>query len=175
MRAAVLFAGLLIALGGAARAEVDFAAIPLGCSWTTRYGDGTVQTETYLGPQDGQHLTRVTDADGAEVRRMTYNAKGWMVRKDWADGHWESFTPYSCFSGPGRCTYRYRNAHGEDLQIISETRASGQGFVVRAARVGSDPYPDDYFELGPFGLMVVNRGNGYSVEVTDLLNCAAGS
>ena len=32
-----------------ASAQIDFAHMPVGCSWTTRYSDGQVLTETFLG------------------------------------------------------------------------------------------------------------------------------
>jgi YD repeat-containing protein len=165
-----LLALAALALATAAPAQVDFKSMPVGCSWTTRYSSGEVQTETYLGRKGGKHLTKVTSGQNT-VRRMTYDSKGRMTRKDWADGNWETFTPYSCFSIEGNCTYRYRNSSGADQTIESTTTASGKGFVVVAGPVGEARYNDDYFETGSFGLMTVNRSANYSNQLIELRNC----
>jgi YD repeat-containing protein len=157
-----------------AAAEIDFATMPKGCSWTTRYSDGQMLTETYLGRKGAKHRTEVR-AGKALVRKMTYDAKGRMLRKDWADGKWESFSPYSCFSEVGACTYRYQNADGADFKVASKTAARGKGFRVDAGPVGGQAYPDEYFEVGKFGLMTKNKGDGYSARLIELKNCDAGN
>lgn len=106
---------------------------------------------------------------------MTYDAKGRMLRKDWADGKWESFSPYSCFTEVAACTYRYQNADGADFKVASKTLAKGKGFRVEAGPVGGQPYPDEYFEVGKFGLMTKNKGDGYSARLIEMKNCDAGS
>lgn len=169
---ALLVMGL--ALAGPATAQIEFAEMPKGCSWTTRYSDGQVLTETYLGRKSGKHKTEVR-AGNQLVRQMTYDAEGRMLRKDWANGKWESFSPYSCFAVTGSCTYRYRNADGADFKVASETVAKGKGFRVKAGPVGGQPYPDEYFETGSFGLMTKNKGEGYSAQLIEMKNCDAGS
>ena len=170
MRFKVVFLAVALALGGPALAQVDFKAMPKGCSWTTRYSDGQVQTETYLGRKGGKYKTQVF-AGKTLVRQMTYDAEGRMIRKDWADGNWETFSPYSCFSIEGNCTYRYRNSSGADQKIASETVAKGKGFHVEAGPVGGDLYPDEYFETGSFGLMVKNKASNYSARLIEMKNC----
>jgi YD repeat-containing protein len=168
---------LVLCLGatGAAQAGIDFDAMPEGCSWSTRYSDGSVVTDTYVGKKGRKHLTEVTDAKGQVIRRVTYDAKGRMTRKDWADGNWETFTPYSCFAEEGSCTYRYRNSSGGDQQIKSRTTASGEGFVVQAGPVGEARYNDEYIEIGAFGMMTVSRSRNYTTELIGMENCGTGS
>jgi YD repeat-containing protein len=170
----VAMVGFLVLATGAARAGIDFGAMPEGCSWTTRYSDGSVITETYLGRKQGKHLTEVTQG-GNLVRRTTYDAKGRMVRKDWADGNWETFSPYSCFTEAGACTYRYRNSSGADQKIASETARKGKGFAVQAGPVGGERYPDEYFETGAFGVMTKNKASNYSARLIEMTRCGQGS
>jgi hypothetical protein len=168
------FLALGLVLAGPASAGIDFGAMPKGCSWTTRYSDGQVLTETYLGRKGGKHRTEVRSGQDL-VRQMIYDAEGRMLRKDWASGKWESFSPYSCFSEVGSCTYRYRNADGSDFKVESKTMAQGKGFTVKAGAVGGSAYPDEYFETGSFGLATKNKGEGYSARLIEMKNCAAGS
>ena len=174
MRFKVVFLAVALAFGGPALAQVDFKAMPKGCSWTIRYSDGQVQTETYLGRKGGKHKTQVF-AGTTLIRQMTYDAEGRMIRKDWADGNWETFSPYSCFSIEGSCTYRYRNSDGADQKIGSKTVAQGKGFAVIAGPVGGSPYPDEYFETGSFGLKVKNKASNYSARLIEMKNCDLGS
>lgn len=163
-----------LALAGPASAEINFGAMPKGCSWTIQYSGGQVLTETYLGAKSGKHVTRVTEGKSF-VRQTTYDGEGRMVRKDWADGNWETFSPYSCFATVGSCTYRYKNSDGASQKIASKTVAKGKGFQVKAGPVGGDPYPVEYFETGSFGLMTRNKASNYSAKLVDMKNCATGS
>jgi hypothetical protein len=158
-----------------AEAETDFNSMPVGCSWTTQYSDGQTLTETFLGKKSGRYVTKVTMADQPRkvVRFSYFDRKGRLVRKDWAGGKWEKFEPYSCFGTLGQCTYRYSNADGADQTILNDTRQKGVGYVVVAAPKGEPPYPDEYFETGPYGLMTKNRASNYSAELIRLENCDA--
>lgn len=169
----LLSVGLALGLATAAAAEIDFAAMPVGCSWTTRYSDGQAVTETFLGKKSGKYTTKVTEAANPDalIRKSFFDAKGRLVRKIWADGNWEKFTPYSCFSIPGSCTYRYTNSSGADQKIASKTVAKGKGFAVVAGPVGGDAYPDEYFETGAFGLMTLNKASNYSAKLVEMTNC----
>lgn len=160
-----------------AGAGIDFGAMPVGCSWTTKYSDGQTVTETFLGKTKGKFKTEVTKAGnpGNVIRQSLYDANGRLVRKDWAGGKWESFTPYSCFAEAGDCTYRYRNADKADQKITSRTVAKGKGFVVKAGPIGGAAYPDEYFELGDYGLMTRNKADNYSAKLTKMENCGAES
>lgn len=169
---AVLVLGLVLA--GPATAQIEFGAMPKGCNWTMRYSDGQVLTETYLGRKSGKHRTEVR-AGKDLVRKMTYDAEGRMLRKDWADGKWETFSPYSCFAEAGSCAYRYRNADGADFKVVSKTVVQGKGFRVEAGPVGDQPYPDEYFETGSLGLLTKNKGDGYSARMIEMRNCGEGS
>lgn len=169
-----VIAALAVVTSPAAFAQIDFKTMPKGCSWTLRYSDGQVLTETYLGTKGGKHVTQVLSGKKL-VRKTTYDAKGRMVRKDWAGGNWETFTPYSCFSVVGSCTYRYRNSDGADQKIASKTVKQGKGFAVKAGPVGGAPYPDEYFETGSFGLMTKNKASNYSAKLIEIRNCDTGS
>jgi YD repeat-containing protein len=176
IRAVIAAAGLALAMQGAERAtaQIDFGAMPVGCSWTTQYSDGQTTTETYIGRKGGKHRTEVTNGQGL-IRATTYDAKGRMVRKDWSDGNWETFSPYSCFSEEGSCMYRYRNSSGADQKIESSTRASGKGFTVQAGPLDEARYPDEYFEVGTLGLTTRNKSETYSARLIELKNCTTGS
>ena len=174
MRVYSLVLTIALALAGPASAQIDFDAMPKGCSWTVRYSNGQVLTETYLGRKGGKHRTQVTEGKTL-VRKTTYDAEGRMIRKDWADANWETFSPYSCFDVAGSCTYRYRNSSGADQKIASKTVAKGKGFTVKAGPVGGQPYPDEYFETGSFGLMVKNKASNYSARLVEMTNCGEGS
>jgi hypothetical protein len=41
--------------------------------------------------------------------------------------------------------------------------------------VGGTPYPDEHFELGPFGLMTKNKSANYSARLVKMENCGLGS
>lgn len=174
MRLRLVLPAVALALAGPASAQIDFTAMPEGCNWTIRYSSGQVVTETYLGRKGGKHRTRVS-AGEAPVREMTYDAQGRMIRKDWSDGNWETFSPYSCFDIVGSCIYRYRNSSGADQKIVSETIAKGAGFQVRAGPVDGPPYPVEYFETGSFGLMLRNKASNYSARLVEIRNCDPGS
>lgn len=161
-------------LTGPALTEIDFTSMSKGCSWTLRYSDGQVLTEIYLGRKGGKHKTQVM-AGKTLVRKMTYDAEGRMVRKDWADGNWETFSPYSCFDVEGSCTYHYQNSSGADQKIASETVSKGKGFEVKAGPVGGAPYPNEYFETGSFGVMAKNKAANYSARLIGMKNCDLGS
>jgi hypothetical protein len=176
MRQTKITLGLVLGLATApftAQAGIDFDAMPVGCSWTTTYSSGEVLTETFLGKSKGKPKTKVTRADnpGAVIRHSFFDKEGRLVRKEWAGGKWESFTPFSCFSETGSCTYRYRNADGADQKIVSKTAAKGKGFSVKAGPEGEARYPDEYFELGAFGLTTVNRADNYSAKLIKMVNC----
>jgi hypothetical protein len=156
---------------------IAFEAMPVGCSWTVSYSDGQTNTETYLGVKSGRHKTKVVDASNPEklVRYGYFDKKGRLVRKDWAHGKWEKFAPYSCFDIEGGCSYVYSNADGVRQEIASKTTTSGKGFRVTAGPVGGAPYPDEYFELGQFGLMTKNKSANYSARLVKVENCGLGS
>lgn len=158
-------------------AGIAFDAMPIGCSWTVKYSDGQTNTETYLGVKSGKHKTRVTQADNPDklVRHSFYDRNGRLIKKEWANGKWEKFSPYSCYDSQGVCTYIYSNADGARQKIFSETTVSGKGFKASAGPVGGSPYPDEYFELGQFGLMTRNRASNYSARMISLKNCDLGS
>jgi hypothetical protein len=154
-------------------AEIDFAHMPVGCSWTTRYSDGQVLTETFVGKKSGTYHTKVTKSGEPQnlVRQSYYDKKGRLVRKVWANGKWEKFAPFSCFDSVGSCTYKYSNADGVSQQIHSETTRKGKVFVVAAGPEDGKPYPDEYFELGAFGLMAKNSASNYSAKLIKLEGC----
>lgn len=169
--------GLAMISGSAGWAAIDFGAMPVGCSWSTKYSDGSVVTETFVGKSAGKYKTTVTKAGNpkAVLRHSFFDAKGRLVRKEWADGNWEKFTPYSCFDSKGDCSYRYTNSSGADQKIASRTASKGKGFAVKAGPVGGTPYPDEYFELGDFGVMTKNKASNYSARLVAMTDCGVRS
>jgi hypothetical protein len=158
-------------------ADIAFEAMPIGCSWTVKYSDGQINTETYLGVKSGKHKTKVTPANNPEklIRHSYYDKEGRLVKKDWANGKWEQFSPFSCFDIQGLCTYTYSNADGVKQKISSETKVSGKGFKVSAGPVDGPPYPEEYFELGQFGLVTRNKSSNYSARIVSFKDCDLGS
>lgn len=159
-------------------AFIDFSTMPVGCSWQVRYSDGTTLRETFLGKKSGLFVTEVTKANAPNhvVRRAYFDRKGRMVQKAWSGQKCEMFTPYSCFDGRGKCSYRYTNADGGRSGYRQPHHKNGKGFKVVAGPRGEPAYPEEYFETGAFGGMTVTRAQNYSARATRFSGCgAAGS
>ena len=180
LRPAALAALVLLFLPHPMRAEaagIDFRAMPVGCTWTTRYSNGNVWVETFKGRKGGAYVTEVRDgsATGPLVARFRFNKQGWMTERVWANGKWERFSPYSCFGELGNCRYTYTNADGERLVMLNTTTKSGREYTVEGRVEGEDSYPTEYFTLGPFNMTITNRAHNYSAETADFQNCNLGA
>ena len=167
-----------LSLAAPAMAQIDFAAMPVGCGWTTQYSNGNTWRETFLGKPGNAYVTEVREGSdtGALVARKRFDAKGRMIERTWASGKWERFKPFSCYGEPGRCEYIYSNADGLRQTIVNKTTAKGTGFVVRAQAKGGAPFPDETYRSGQFGVMIANRGGDFTSQVVSFHRCdAAGS
>lgn len=169
---------LVLSLGSAiaasmAGAGTDFAHMPVGCSWTTEYSNGNVWRTTFKGRKDGYYLTRTVEAarKSVVVNTMLFDAAGNLVARDWGQGKWERFEPYSCFDVIGSCTYTYSNADGVRNVILNKTRKSADGYTVKARIKGGAAFPDERIEIGPFGLVVKSRASNYSAEIVSFQGC----
>ena len=173
LHSALVTALVAFLLAQSATAGTDFQSMPVGCSWTTAYSNGAVWVETYLGTKGGAYVTETRDgsAKGPLVARKQFNANGLMIKRTWSNGKWERFDPYSCFGEPGSCRYTHTNADGDRSILLNETTKSGQSYKVAGRVEGGDRFPDEYFTLGPFNLMVTNKSTNYSARVTEFSNC----
>lgn len=174
MRLSFLFAALSVfASGACAEGAIDFAAMPKGCSWQTKFSDGAVQKETFVGKVRGKYRVKAVDAQsGAAINTVDYDANGLMVRRTWADGRWERFDPFSCFTVPGPCTYVYRNGAGDNITINSKvSRTTAKSFISAASPSGGPAYPTERFTLGPFGLMTSSKSANYATKIVKFIGC----
>ncbi|MFC3182714.1 hypothetical protein [Cypionkella sinensis] len=168
-----LLSAVVICAAIPAQAGIDFAHMPVGCSWSMKYSDGRTLIETYVGKKSGSYRTEVADkrAPDKVISRTYFDKKGRMVRNDWAGGKWETFNPYSCFGIAGTCSSTYQNGDGAKFIIDNTTSAAGNGFKVVAAPRGGAPYPDDYFELGQFNIQTLSKNRNFSMKLVAFNNC----
>jgi hypothetical protein len=168
-----LIAALIVAAtAGQALSGVDFDHMPVGCSWATKYSNGNFWRETYKGRKGGVFVTETVDAKtGKFVNRKKFDAAGRMIERVWESKKWERFSPYSCFDVPGSCEYTFTNADGAKQSIVNSAKKSGKGYTVKARSKGGEKYPDERFELGPFGLIVSNRSSNYSTATGAFKGC----
>lgn len=172
-RWALLSALAILPIANPARAAIDFASMPVGCSWTVQYSNGNTWRETFKGRKGGRYVTQTVDLKrkNALVNTKKFDVAGNLVERVWGDGKWERFSPFSCFDTVGSCTYTFTNADGARSRIVNETRAAGKGFAVRARVKGGEAFPDETFQLGPFGLMVTNKSSNYSASIVSFKKC----
>lgn len=163
----------MLLLAGPSGAAIDFPSMPVGCSWITQYSNGNTWRETFKGQKGGKYITQTVDLEheNALVNSKKFDAAGNLVERVWGGGKWERFSPFSCFDTVGSCTYTFTNADGEKSTITNETRKAGKGFAVRARVKGGEAFPDETFQLGPFGLMVRNNSSNYSALIVSFNGC----
>lgn len=173
MRISLLLVALgVVANGANAEGGIDFAAMPKGCSWQTKLSNAPLQTQTFVGRVKGKYRIETTNANSGEAVNYTeYNKKGLMTARIWADGRWERFEPFSCFTVPGNCSYTYKNGNGDHLTIDSTVTANSKGYTSAAQPREGSPYPTESFSLGPFGLMTTSRSENYSSKIVRFTNC----
>ena len=176
-RLTILAVTAIVAFATPAAARMDFAAMPVGCGWTTEYSNGNTWRETFVGKQGKAYVTEVREGSdtGALVARKRFDAKGRMIERTWANGKWERFKPFSCYGEPGVCEYTYSNADGLRQTIVNKTVSKSKGFIVRAQAKGSAPFPDETYRTGQFGVMIANRGGDFTSHVVSFHRCDAAS
>ncbi len=156
---------------------IRFDVMPVGCAIHTSYGGKDRRVDIYVGRKGNKHVTRTyaEPAKGQPPARLllttTFDAKGRMTRKDWAEGKWETFTPYSCFDLPGECRYRYRNGDGADQVYLGQVAKKGQSFVSAGGFEGEAPFNPTTLTFGPFNNIATFREGATSFKVTRYDNC----
>ena len=151
---------------------VRFDIMPVGCRIHGTYSTGEKTVDEYIGRTGGKHVVQTFSGSGSGLIRTTkYDRNGFMVRKEWADGKWESFAPYSCFSVPGTCRYTYRNADGQASVFVGKVTRRGGSLISSGGFEGQPPFPPTELIPGPF-----NSGAGFddgstSFRVTKYENC----
>lgn len=172
--ALAVVAELWAAGSNAAWAGIDFAAMPVGCSWSISTSYDVVLTETYLEKIDEGYRTTVEDDDLKLVlHHNTYDLNGRLVRADWENGDWDVFQPHSCSGVEGPCRVHYTNSLGNDLTEETLAVPEGDGFSVKT-RSGSGSINVTYFESGQFGLVIEANGP-FGWKLIEMKNCETGS
>jgi hypothetical protein len=152
---------------------ISFDIMPVGCRIHARFSSGEQVVDEYIGKKGNKHITKTFGgAQGKSlIRTTTFNSNGFMIRKDWAGGKWETFAPYSCFDVPGACSYRYRNADGQDSQFDGKVARRGANLLSTGGFVGDIPFPDAKVTIGPFNAGIKWADAATSFAVTKYENC----
>ncbi|MFZ1470358.1 MAG: hypothetical protein WAT09_15485 [Paracoccaceae bacterium] len=179
MKALALLA-LVIAMAGTAHADttgIRFNRMPVGCRIHGTYASGERVIDEYAGMSGSKHVVKTYGgAKGKTFFRTTlYSAKGLMLRKDWANGKWESYAPASGFDVPGNCTYTYRNADGAKKTYKGKTRKTGNRLVSTGGFVGEAPFQPTTSTLGRFNNGAAFAEGDTSFRVTKYENCGIDS
>lgn len=170
-----------LALGLAAHAGplpgVRFDSMPVGCRIHGSYSTGAQVVDEYIGIEGGRHVMRTYEgpAGNTLIRTTLYDANGFMVRKDWADGKWETFSPYSCFSEPGRCRYTYRNGDGQTKEFVGKVTRKGGAVISAGGFAGEAAFPKTRVTPGPFNAGESFSDGSVSFRVTSYENCGLSS
>ena len=180
---ALIFSASLMRLAEAETAlpGVRFDVMPVGCLIHSQYGDGTEWIEAFVGKKGQRYVTKtyLGPAKAGKLNNListiTYDANGFMIKRLWSTGKWESFEPYSCFSKPGACSYTYRNADGSNEKYIGKVVKKGKRVVSSGGFEGSPPFADTVFDMGPFNNIDRFREGGTTYKVTSYENCGLGS
>ncbi len=152
---------------------VRFDKMPVGCRIHAVFSTGAQVIDEYLGARNGKHVVRTTEGSKGRklVRTTQYDADGFMVRKDWAGGKWETFAPFSCFARPGACTYVYRNADGDRKTFRGKVVARSGKFVSTGGFEGEAPFAPTTVVPGPFNTGERWSDGTTSFRVTKYENC----
>ena len=153
---------------------IRFDEMPIGCKVHGRYGTGQQVVDVYVGKQGAKHIVK-TYGEAGLIRTTTYSRDGLMLRKDWATGQWETFSPFSCLNVPGQCRYTYRNIDGAELEYEGTNTRQGDKIVNNGAFVGDAPFNPVISTMGRFNAQVAFTEGGSTFKVTDYEDCDAGS
>jgi hypothetical protein len=123
-------------------AGIWFDQMPVGCKIHGRYSSGKRVVDVYVGKSGKHHIIKTYE--GPEGRRLirtsTFSRDGLLLRKDWADGNWETFSPASCLPVPGACRYTYRNIDGAKLEYRGKNTVDGRTVISNGGFVGEAPF-----------------------------------
>ena len=156
-------------------AGIRFDLIPVGCRIHGVYSDGSVSIDEYIGKRAGRHVVKTFGGVGgrALLRTTQFNPQGWMVKKVWAAGQWETFAPYSCFSQPGKCTYRYANSDGAQETYQGEVRPKGGDLVSSGGYAGQPAFSPTRLQLDAWNITKSYREGSTSYRLTKYQNCGS--
>lgn len=151
------FALCLVLVGLPAFADpagIRFDQMPVGCKIYGRYSSGEKVIDVYVGKSGAKHVMKTYQGPSGKtlIRTTTYSSDGLMLRKDWADGNWESFKPASCVNVPGRCSYTYHNSDGAQQKYQGTNTLKGRRLVNQGGFVGQPPFSPVVSTLGRFNL-----------------------
>jgi hypothetical protein len=153
---------------------IDFKEMPVGCKIHGRYSNGDATIDHYVGRSGAKHVVKTYGADGL-IRTSTYSRDGLLLRKDWADGAWETFTPASCINVPGPCNYTYRNGDGAVLEYQGQNTRKGDRIVNEGGFVGQAPFDPVISTFGRFNAQTAFSEGAFSFKVTRYEDCDLGS
>lgn len=170
-----------IVLASPLRAEstmpgIRFDLMPVGCRIHGVFADGSRIIEEYAGKRGTTHVVRGYRGPGGRklVRTTTYDAEGYMIRKDWPDGRWETFTPFSCFTRPGDCAFTFRNDDGKVEIAEGTVTRRGDQIISRGGPKGKPQTSRTVTTLGPFGVIATTRSRDLDFRVTGYESCGPG-
>jgi hypothetical protein len=154
-------------------AGIRFDQMPIGCRIHGQYSTGEKVIDVYVGKSGSKHVMKTYQGPAGKklIRTTTYSRDGLMLRKDWADGSWESFKPASCVNVPGRCNYTYRNSDGAELKYQGKNTLNGSQIVNEGRFVGEPPFAPVVSTLGRFNLQEAYVEGNTSFKVTKFENC----
>ena len=166
----------LVFVAPAAFAEgIRFDEMPVGCRIHGSDSAGEKTVSVYVGKTGRKHVVKTyVGPDGTDlIRTSTYSSDGLLLRKDWAGGEWETFSPASCINVPGQCSYTYRNGDGAKLKYVGENTAKGDLIVNKGGFVGDAPFNPVVSTMGRFNDQIAVAEGDWSFKVTKYEGCEA--
>ncbi len=158
-------------------AGIRFDQMPVGCEIHGQYSTGEKVVDIYVGRSGSKHVMKTYQGPSGKklIRSTIYSAEGLMLRKEWADGNWETFKPASCVNVPGRCIYTYRNSDGAKSQYQGTNTQTGSKITNEGGFVGDPPFAPVISTLGRFNLQEAYVEGGTSFKVTKYKKCGVAS
>lgn len=154
-------------------AGIRFDEMPVGCRIHGKYSTGEKVVDVYVGKSGGKHVVKTyVGPEGKKlIRTSTYSREGLLLRKDWAGGAWETFSPASCVDVPGPCRYTYRNGDGAELVYKGTNTVEGDAIINQGGFVGEAPFAPVVSTLGRFNGQVAFTEGDLSFRVTRYEGC----
>ena len=167
------FVGLTVVAQAEPLPGVRFDIMPVGCRIHGAYSTGERIVSEYTGRRGGKHVIKTYDGPARTklIRTTFYDKNGFMVRKDWAGGKWETFSPYSCFDVPGSCRYTYNNADGQTSVFVGKVTRKGKSVISTGGFEGEAPFPATRVTPGPYNAGESFNDGSVSFKVTKYENC----
>jgi hypothetical protein len=164
----LLTAGTAISENG-----IDFADMPVGCTWVYEYSSGARISVTFLGWREDSYLLKSRDElnSGEFLELHKYNKDGFMTWKLFPDNRWEKFSPHNCFPNVGNCRFTHTSSDGPTTEVSTVTRKVGDKLGLTARNAGQAPFGEDLIELGPYDLIISQSSPSYSARITEFRNC----